>query len=286
MKITDHIHALKIPFQIPVGPGKNLARFVYVYFVLGRETVLIDSGVKGSESIIFEYLEDLGRDHEEISLLLLTHAHPDHIGAAATVKKKTSCLTAAHKDARGWIEDVEQQFKERPVPGFHNLVGGSTGIDRILQDGDVVDLGPVTLEIIHTPGHAKGSISLYSKEEGVLLTGDAVLQKNDLPIYDDAAAAAASIKRLKNITDINYLLASWTDPLEGGAAHKMLDEGLAYLQEIHAAVRKIASSDDTADPMELCARAVKILGLPDIAVNPLIARSIASHLPVMDLVEL
>ena len=117
MKLTEHIHALKIPFQIPLGPGKTLDRFVYVYLVQGAEICLIDSGVKGSEEIIFNYLKDIGRKPEEISLLLLTHAHPDHIGSARTIKQATGCTVAAHPDAQAWIEDTELQFRERPVPG-------------------------------------------------------------------------------------------------------------------------------------------------------------------------
>jgi glyoxylase-like metal-dependent hydrolase (beta-lactamase superfamily II) len=281
MQITDHIHALKIPFQIPVGPGKSLERFVYVYLVFGQEICLIDSGVKDSERIIFDYLKKRGHKPEEISLLILTHAHPDHIGAAQAIKQASGCSVAAHPDAQAWIEDVELQFKQRPVPGFHTLVGGSTSIDRLLRDGENIECGPISLEVILTPGHAKGSLSFYCKEEKVLFSGDVIPQKNDQPIYDDAVTVAASIKRLKSIP-VEYLLASWTDPLKGSGARKMMDEGLAYLQQIHTVVREIAKVHDAIAPMELCARTVKVLGLPEVAVNPLIAKSLASHLPVID----
>jgi glyoxylase-like metal-dependent hydrolase (beta-lactamase superfamily II) len=77
------------------------------------------------------------------------------------------------------------QFRERPVLGFHTLVGGSVQIDRLLQDGERIDLGDITLVVFHTPGHSKCSISLFCKEDGVLFAGDAIPQRNDLPIYDD-----------------------------------------------------------------------------------------------------
>lgn len=281
MQITDHIHALKIPFQIPVGSGKTLERFVYVYLILGQKICLIDSGVKGSERVIFDYLKKIGRKPENISLLILTHAHPDHIGAAQSIKQTSGCSVVAHPDAQAWIEDVELQFKQRPVPGFHTLVGGSTSIDRLLQDGENIECGPVSLQVILTPGHAMGSLSFYCKEEKVLFSGDAIPQKNDLPIYDDAVTVAASINRLKSIP-AEYLLASWTDPLKGSEVGKMMDEGLAYLQQIHKVVRDIAKAHEAIEPLELCARTLKVLGLPEVAVNPLIAKSLASHLPVID----
>ena len=281
MQITEHIHALKIPFKIPVGPGRELQRFVYVYLILGPEICLIDSGVKNADALFFDYLKNLGRKPREISLLLLTHAHPDHIGSARAIKEATGCRIAAHPDARVWIEDVEQQFKERPVPGFHELVGGSASVDRDLQDGAFIDLGPVTLEVVHTPGHARGSIAFYCKEEGVLFSGDAIPQANGLPIYESAATTAASIKKLKAIKSIKYLLSSWSDPVEGSSAYSMMDDGLRYLQRIHGSIRDMAAKTGADDPMELCARMVKVLGLPEVAVNPLIARSFISHLRVI-----
>ena len=281
MQITEHIHALKIPFQVPVGPGKKLQRFVCVYLILGPEICLIDSGVKSADALIFDYLKNLGRKPREILLLLLTHAHPDHIGSARAIKEATGCSVAAHPDARAWIEDVEQQFKERPVPGFHDLVGGSTTLDRDLRDGAVIDLGPVTLEVVHTPGHARGSIAFYCKEEGVLFSGDAIPQAKGLPIYEDAAATAVSIKKLKAINSIKHLLSSWSDPVEGNSAYSMMDDGLQYLQHIHGSIRDMAAKTGADDPMELCARMVKVLGLPEVAVNPLIARSFISHLRVI-----
>jgi len=52
MQVTRHIHALKIPFKIPVSPEKLIDRFVYAYLVFGDRITLIDSGVSGAESII------------------------------------------------------------------------------------------------------------------------------------------------------------------------------------------------------------------------------------------
>ena len=282
MQITDHIHALKIPFQIPLGPGKTFDRFVYVYLVLGREICLVDSGVQNAHVLIFDYLRSQGRKPEEISLLVLTHAHPDHIGSARAIKDAVGCTVAAHPDAQTWIEDVERQFKERPVPGFHVLVGGNTPVDILLPDGEVLELDDLSLQVILTPGHADGAISLYCREEGVLFSGDAIPQENDLPIYTDVHASVQSIDRLKSIAGIKYLLASWTDPRADGAAYAMMDEGLAYLQCIHTAVRGAAAGNRAADPRELCRQVVSALGLPEVAVNPLVARSFASHLQMLD----
>jgi glyoxylase-like metal-dependent hydrolase (beta-lactamase superfamily II) len=167
MQITKHIHAIKIPFQIAIAPGIKVDRFVYMYLIYGKKIYLIDSGVANSEKMIFDYIRKTGRNREDISLIILTHSHPDHIGAAHEIKRATGCTVSAHHGERSWIEEVELQYREGPVPGFHSLVGGSVMIDRILENGDILDLDGIRLEVFHTPG---GSISLLLPEDRALFT--------------------------------------------------------------------------------------------------------------------
>src|SRR5512137_387093 len=140
MKITDRIHALKIPFQITDPSGISIPRFVYVYMIYGQEITLIDSGIASSEGVILDYLRATSRKPEEISRLILTHAHPDHMGAAQAVKEISGCSVAAHSADRDWIENPDRQLADRPVPGFWSLVKGPVQVDEVLQEGDILDL--------------------------------------------------------------------------------------------------------------------------------------------------
>jgi hydroxyacylglutathione hydrolase len=283
MQITKHIHVLKIPFQVTDRSGLEIPRFVYAYLIYGEKVCLIDSGVSSSEKIIFDYLKETGRRPEEISLLILTHSHPDHIGAALAIKKASGCAVAAHGAEKAWIEDVDLQSKERPVPGFASLVGGSVKVDRVLEDGDLLDLSDgLGLEVMHTPGHSEGSISLWLTEEGALFSGDAILLAGDIPIYDDALASVSSIKKLRAIKGIKVLLAAWDRPREGRQAYTIMDESLAYLQRIHTSVIKTAREQPPIDSMELCRRVLKETGLPETIANPLIERSFQANLKVLD----
>jgi len=287
MKISEHIHAIKLPFQIPIGQGKIVERFVYVYLIYGKEICLIDSGVASSEKIIFDYIKQTGRNPDEISLMVLTHSHPDHIGSVLAIKKASGCLVAAHLSEKSWIEDVELQSKERPVPNFHSLVEGSVCVDRILEEKDVLDLGKgLTLEVSHTPGHSKGSISILFREDKALFTGDVIPLVGDLPIYEDIFASVMSIKKLKEIGGINVLLASWGDPQEGSLVYKLMDESLHYLQHIHKTVINSADNDSSRVSSELCERVLEKLGLPKITANPLVAKSFESSLKFRDNVDL
>ncbi|OPY51519.1 MAG: Hydroxyacylglutathione hydrolase [Methanosaeta sp. PtaU1.Bin112] len=282
MQIADHIHALKIPFQIAGPFGKRIDRFVYVFLIYGERIWLIDSGVAGSESIIFQYLKDTGRSPQEISMLILSHAHPDHIGSAAAIKRITGCTVAAHASERAWIEDVALQAKERPVPGFFDLVGGSVEVDRTLDEGDLLRIeGGADLRVLHTPGHSCGSISLWIAEEGALITADAIAIDREMPIYQDILASVRSVQRLASIPEIKLLLAAWDEPRPGEDAYRIMDEGLQYLQHIHSSVLKAVREDSALaekDFMQLCKKVLDELELPQFMANPLVAASFRASL--------
>lgn len=131
MQVTERIHAIKIPFKIPVFPEMTVDRFAFVYLIFGDSIHLIDSGVAGAESIIWEYIKKQGREPKEVSTLILTHSHPDHIGAAKSIKNQIGCNIFAHPYEQEWIEDTEQQFKNRPVPDFQTLVEGSVKVGSV-----------------------------------------------------------------------------------------------------------------------------------------------------------
>lgn len=288
MQITPAIHALRHPFTIPVAPGIALDRFVYSYILAGETITLIDTGVAGCEKTIFDYLRSIGRDPREISLIILTHSHPDHIGAARNIQEATGCTVMAHPAERVWIEDVDRQNRERPVPGFSLLVSGPVHLDHELVDGDGIDPDgseSYEIQVFHTPGHSPGSISLSVPAEGALFCGDAVPVYGDIPVYDDALRSAASVKRLQGIRDIRVLLSAWDGPREGPAVYERMGRALVYLQEIHDAVIT-ASAQGSDHPMEIAKRTAVLLGLPPQSVSPLLARTLASNLKNRDIRDL
>jgi hydroxyacylglutathione hydrolase len=279
MQITKHIHALKIPFKIPIAPDRLIDRIAYVFPVFGETVTLIDSGVSGADLPIFAYIRQNGRNPEELSMLILSHSHPDHIGAAKAIREATGCTVAAHSGEKRWIEDTEGQFKARPVPGFHTLVGGPVAVDRLLADGETVNFGKdLKATVIHTPGHSQGSISLLFESEKALFSGDAVPLPNDLPIYENIVDSVKSMRKLKACKTVETLFSSWEAPVRGREnIERRIDAGLLYLRRIHETVLK-AKHDGKEDLTALCRQVVAELGLPPFAAMPLVARAFASSL--------
>ena len=283
MQVTEHIHALRIPFQVHLPTGLTLERFVYAFLIFGERVSLIDSGVAASETFIFEYLRKAGRKPEEINLLVLTHSHPDHIGAARAIREKTGCVVAAHEAEKKWIEDVDLQSKERPVPGFHALVGGSVPVERSLADGDVIELSDGhRLKVMHTPGHSAGSICILSGKERALFSADTVPIPGEIPIYEDIIESVRSLERLKGLSGVDHLLAAWDQPRQGREVNETITNGLQTLQRIHTIVTGLAGEKAAGDPLELCRKALAAMGLPPALANPLIARSFLSSLKAKD----
>ena len=282
-QVSKHVHSIKIPFELRLGSGKTLNRFVYVYLIYAKQICLIDSGVSGSKDLIFDYIKETGRDPSEIATMVVTHAHPDHIGGALGVQKSTGCVVAAHRDDIPWIEDIELQYRERPVPSFHSLVKGSIEVGRALKDGDSLELGDDNmLQVVHTPGHSRGHISLIYKNDGVLISGDCVPVAGGLPIYEDVVSSIKSIKRLGDIKGLKVLLSSWDEPRYGDQIYKALDEGIKYIRNIHSEVIKgkaiLHSSDIQVVARQVCGE----LGLPETALNPIFFKTVEAHLKVSD----
>jgi hydroxyacylglutathione hydrolase len=284
MQISPSIHAIRHSFKIPITTSSSIERFAYSYLIYGETITLIDTGVAGGEVQIFETIRSSGRSPSEIALIVLTHSHPDHIGSANAIQQKTGCSIAAHPAERAWIEDVDLQNRERPVPGFTTLVGGSVNIDHELNEGDSIEPDETRegeMQVFSTPGHSAGSISLFMHNEGALFSGDAIPIPGDLPVYDDALLSVRSVNKLKTIRGIRVLLSSWDEPLKDGYSYRQMDLALKYLQYIHEVVLDSAGVGNP-DLMELTIKSAAVLGLPPQAVNTLLARTFAANLRVRD----
>ena len=113
-----------------------------------------------------------------------------------------------------------------------------------------------------------------------LFSGDSIFIPGNMQVYEDAFTAAGSIKRLKSITGLKFLLSSWDETRRESEIYNVMDAGLEYLQKIHDIVTETVNKTDK-DPMELCKGVVSALGLPQAAVNPLVAKSFQSNLKIL-----
>jgi hydroxyacylglutathione hydrolase len=277
MLVTDNIHILKHEFFIPITQDKKMPRFVYSYIIFGEEICLIDSGVAGSHEKIFDYIKKQGREIKDITRMILSHAHPDHIGSAAIIKELTGCEVMAHQNEQKWFGNIELQNTERPVPGFFDLVNRSVVIDKFVEHEEEIELDKdMTLKIFHTPGHSGGSISIFIPGDKLLFTGDAIPLDGDLPNYQDYTTLLKSLSFIESLEGYEILISSWEDPQEKSLIKGMINRGKSYLEKIDAAV-KTYYKEDKPD-LSNCRNVIESLELPLAFVIPIVDQSFRSHL--------
>ncbi len=114
----------------------------------------------------------------DIKYIILTHGHADHIAALSELKKKTKAMILIHPADSDML--VEPSYNLSFFTG-ENLVCPEA--DKFLDDGDKIKLGALELEVLHTPGHSPGGISLFT--DRVIFTGDTLfcegIGRSDLP---------------------------------------------------------------------------------------------------------
>ena len=199
------VKQIKIDFYVT----PDIKRFVYVYFIAADEgCVLVDSGVSGSEKIIETAIFESGHQPSEVKAVFLTHAHPDHIGTANYFREKYGAKIYASEGERAWIENIDLQFAERPIPNFYHLAGQSTMVDQVVKNGDKISLTDhICIEVIGTPGHSADEVSY--RIGNMVFIGDTVPVRGDIPVFIDVEAVRESLTVLEKLSGVESFYPAW-----------------------------------------------------------------------------
>jgi glyoxylase-like metal-dependent hydrolase (beta-lactamase superfamily II)/8-oxo-dGTP pyrophosphatase MutT (NUDIX family) len=187
-------------------------------FLVGTDSpYLIDPGPPDADEQqrLFGALDDALSDRR-LAGIILTHHHPDHIGAAATCSERYRAPILAHEQAA-------------------RLLSGKVHVDRQLRDGDQIDLGPAPdgvgrwhLEAVFTPGHAPDHLVFWEPRYRLLFAGDMVSTLSSIiiaPPQGDLAVYLDSLRRLRGLP-ARLLLPAHGSP-SARPAH-VLDESIAH----------------------------------------------------------
>lgn len=158
--------------QLPVGPLQ--ANCYLVADEASRRAAVIDPGDEAP--LILQVVEQL---HLLVEVIILTHGHFDHIGAAAVVKKATGAPLLAHEAEQETLQVA--QIRAKLFAGLE--IDESPQPDRLLKADELISVGLHSLTVLHTPGHSPGHITLVG--EGGAFVGDVVfagsIGRTDLP---------------------------------------------------------------------------------------------------------
>jgi len=129
------------------------------------DCLIVDTGLDSAQLIQFLQEQKLNP-----TALVLTHGHIDHIAGVNELHEK-------FPEIKVYIHKLDADMLEEPVSNLSAMTGAAfvtEPADFTLQEGDVIEQAGIKLSVLHTPGHTPGGISLYSEEQGVVFSGDAL----------------------------------------------------------------------------------------------------------------
>lgn len=229
-KITETVFQINIPHFYQ--------RQVNVYVLLGNSIILVDTGHlhKSSFTLLEKVLLDLGLSFKDIKYIIYTHPHIDHLGGGLILNDlNKEVINVSYSGSikifknysqyQGKFVKTSDEFFETKGNGapcfliryaknfFKNYnycpVYKGLAINIPVEDKEIMKLGDINLEIIHTPSHTPWDISIYEPTDGILFTGDFILEKSvSLLSYvtgSDVDNYLSSLKKVKKF-DLKIIL--------------------------------------------------------------------------------
>ena len=231
---------------------------LFVYLIRGGQTALSDAATSSTyDAVLRDAFSELSFTAADLDWLLLTHAHPDHTGAAKSLREAGSRLrVAAPLQAVAWTESFDRQWHEfwNAHPGVVDIAphqeelsamsGGDLTVDRILRDDELFDLGKRQLRVVQTRGHTVGHCAYFDETNRVLFSGDVGLGRttpsssgktNFLPLYVDVEDHVTGLQRLRDLP-FEVMCPAHHEPVEREEGLALIDEALEFVDEIDAIV--------------------------------------------------
>jgi glyoxylase-like metal-dependent hydrolase (beta-lactamase superfamily II) len=166
-----------------------------VYLIKDEKTTLIDTGT-GMDDCVESQIKKI-LDGHELDYIINTHAHYDH----AAGNRRFEAEVMIHRDDA-------KELLSGTLYGTYKFFGDEVpqNFDRLIEGGDKIELGDSVLEVIHTPGHTMGSISLFLEDDKILFTGDTLFTNGGFGRTDLGGDEKILLQTLEALQDVNFEL--------------------------------------------------------------------------------
>ena len=204
------------------------------YLLTGEDLSLVDTGMPGEEENVIRGIKKIGRKPGEISHIMITHAHMDHMGSLGALKKASGAMVVASGKEVDYVKGVKRTWT-MGREGFGGKLFKTalffmetfvfkyepTDVDIPCQGGDTIDcFGGI--QVVASPGHSPGSLSYYQKDKKLLFTGDALSNMSGLKIPPRMGCADyhEALKSVKGLAELDFetCLFGHGDPLKSDAS--------------------------------------------------------------------
>jgi hydroxyacylglutathione hydrolase len=215
-------------------------RAANAYLVVGsKRTIMIDVGLSTNYPHLLTCLDHIGIAPEKIDMVVLSHEHLDHVGAAYHFHGKS--FIAAHRLAANKImlrDDfsmLRKMFNEPNVP---------IDVDLWLEEGNLIDLGNFQLNVMYTPGHTSACITLFEQDKGLLFAADTLMPGGVMGGVFGSGSISDYIQSLERLKGLNakILLSG-----HGRLSDTPQDDVRIAIQRSHALLSDTAQLFDALD---------------------------------------
>lgn len=169
-------------WRIPTAPYDLVNSFLLAE--PGGSLTLVDAGTKRAQRAILKALAELGKHPQDVTRILLTHAHTDHVGGLAGTARATGAAVLAHDREAVYVRDGRTPSLDNSTRAGRLFARVRLGFEKVEVAGTFADgaVLPIAggLTVVHTPGHSPGHCSYLHSPSGVLITGDAIFNVRGL----------------------------------------------------------------------------------------------------------
>lgn len=247
---TEYLHACGLPLWLHALPHDG-------------GLMLLDAGTSDTpETSLRGALAEAGHRIEDISLVVNSHAHPDHMGGNEALAAVTSARFAGPAAEVEWLEDNEAVYDQlwlanpeayQPDPDeradIERMLGARVHIDQLLRDGDTIETSEGSVQVVTTSGHSPGHIAIHDAGRGVLFTFDDVqgsgvpIAHTELllaPLYHDVRRYRNGLRHLLEL-DFETLVPAHGDPLDAEAGRARIQESLDFVDRADELVHDLVT---------------------------------------------
>jgi glyoxylase-like metal-dependent hydrolase (beta-lactamase superfamily II) len=299
MELSPGLHRI----ECPIGP-----RYVAVYAIVGSKyTLLVDTGFDDSiRTTVVNYFKEKKLSLDAVRYVINTHSDYDHTGGNKAVRElMPNALICAGERDRPMIENLNSMFGDRynefekehgfaeskDAKDFMMTVAFETNVDIGFAGNERIDLGGRYVEILHTPGHSWGHVSILDEKSRAIIIGDAVLGNSVLladgqpafpPTYRFVEAYRSTIRLLKGY-QASEILTSHYPRYVGQAGTDFLDLSLNYTDLIEQiCLDTLKSAGKALTMMELIEIAHDRMGVWADPAYKYLAYPVLGHLEVLE----